>query len=215
MTLPPIRPFARLLTVFLTAVLLSVMLLTANLHFLLSPAYVAWQYSLRHEPGRAALDTDKATPIISYLSRKTDEPPPMTVQERSHLADVRHLFELASYIAITSALILAFTLWTIKRIAGARELQRTLGLAAAAGSVCLGFFLLAAAINFNWIFNRFHLILFDADSWLFSPDSTLIRLFPLDFWFRAAGDWALLTLLELAVVGVVSFIVYGRGRVAQ
>jgi integral membrane protein (TIGR01906 family) len=215
MTQPPIRPSVRFFAVASMAVLLSVLFLTANLYFLLSPAYVARQYTSLYERDQAALKSENAVPIINYLNKKTDEPPPeLTTRERLHLADVRQLFELAAYISIVSALVLTFTFRTVKRLTGSREFPRLLGLAAATGSASLGFFLLAAAVNFDWIFDRFHLVFFAGDSWLFSADSTLIRLFPLEFWFGAAWDWALLTLLELAVLGAASLIVY-RLRLAK
>jgi uncharacterized membrane protein len=44
---------------------------------------------------------------------------------------------------------------------------------------------LLAVFAWQFWFNTFHLIFFKPGSWLFSYSDTLIRLFPVEFWFDA------------------------------
>jgi integral membrane protein (TIGR01906 family) len=63
---------------------------------------------------------------------------------------------------------------------------------------------LLAVFGWKFWFDSFHLFFFEPDSWLFAPSDTLIRLFPVEFWFDATLTVAALSLaggLLLALVG--------------
>ena len=61
-------------------------------------------------------------------------------------------------------------------------------------------------LNFDWFFTRFHLALFEGDSWIFDFSDTLIRLFPPRFWFDAGIIWGLLTLGEAAALAGIAWL---------
>lgn len=181
--------------------------LTANLYLLLSPTYVNWQYSRLGENGQVARPAQKADAlaIVAYLRGRTERLPIMGLRERRHLADVRAVFALG-FLAFKASLFLAIVaLLGVAR----RETQpktprifRFVALSAIAGVSALLVAFSAMLANFNWAFERFHRLFFAGDSWLFGPDSLLIRLFPLQFWMRAGLHWALLTMGTLFVISL-------------
>jgi len=61
-------------------------------------------------------------------------------------------------------------------------------------------------VNFDVFFVKFHQMFFAGDSWLFAYEDTLIRLFPVPFWFAAALGIALLTIGEALVVGLGAYV---------
>ena len=75
----------------------------------------------------------------------------------------------------------------------------------ALGAMAGAIFLIAAvcAVDFTWAFTLFHKILFTNDLWLLSASSTLIRMFPEDFFRAMAGSIGLrfagMLLLALSV----------------
>lgn len=185
--------------VFFIALLTSV--LTVNLYLLLSPSYVGWQYSRPAAgTGNAGSDVNQALAIVDYLKHKTDRLPILSHKERSHLADVRDLFDLAFTVFKLALAVLLLASAPLIKSMGRRPFQRYLALCGAGGLAILTAFSWAALLDFNWLFNRFHGLFFIGDSWLFDANSLLIRLFPLEFWARAGLHWALLTMVELAVI---------------
>ena len=83
---------------------------------------------------------------------------------------------------------------------------------------CLGWVGLMVAIglvayaNFGFFFTEFHHLLFEGDTWLFSPHDTLIQLFPVRFWIDATWLIALLTTSTCAIVGITAYALYRRLR---
>ena len=108
-------------------------------------------------------------------------------RERLHMVDVKKLVDLCGKVMCASWALAACGILTVclkeKRKAAGMLLGgmwRSLG--AMAGAVLLIAF--ACAVDFTWAFTLFHKILFTNDLWLLSASSTLIRMFPEDF-FRA------------------------------
>ena len=125
-------------------------------------------------------------------------------REVGHMADVRSVFEgvfRAWHLSLFLFVLLAIVLW-----------QRA-GLEAVTASIQWSGLLTAAIIAviaglalFAWQtwFDLFHRFFFASGSWLFAYSDTLIRLFPLRFWFDAVMTIALISLavgLLLALVG--------------
>ncbi|MDP1809048.1 MAG: DUF1461 domain-containing protein [Actinomycetota bacterium] len=185
--------------IFFLALFTSV--LTVNLYLLLSPSYVTWQYSrLTVDSGSARPDTGKALAIVDYLKHKTDRLPMLSYKERSHLADVRHVFDIGlnAFKPAFAVLIIAAAL--LVKSLSRRQVWRTLALCGVGGIAILTGLSWAMLLNFSWMFSHFHGLFFAGDSWIFGTDSLLIRLFPFQFWVRAGLHWALLTMSELALI---------------
>lgn len=47
------------------------------------------------------------------------------------------------------------------------------------------FVLIASAISYDWLFESFHNLFFDPYSWRFRDEDMLLRVYPMDFWFKA------------------------------
>lgn len=61
------------------------------------------------------------------------------------------------------------------------------------------------AVGFNQFFTLFHRLLFTGDTWLFLWSDSLIRLFPLDFWFDAFLFVGVATLAEAALLAALAW----------
>jgi integral membrane protein (TIGR01906 family) len=59
-------------------------------------------------------------------------------------------------------------------------------------------------LGFNTFFTAFHRVFFSGDTWLFNYTDTLIRLYPVQFWFDAATVIGLTTIAEAIVLGLVA-----------
>ncbi len=111
--------------------------------------------------------------------------------EAAHMRDVRVV--LYGFLAL-SALSVAFVGVVLVRASGNAanwDAMARGGLALAILLVVLGIF---AALAFDAVFELFHRIFFPGGNWAFPPTSTLIRLYPTNFWE--------LTSAALGVLGV-------------
>jgi hypothetical protein len=61
------------------------------------------------------------------------------------------------------------------------------------------------AVGFNQFFTLFHRVFFTGDTWLFLWSDSLIRLFPLQFWFDAFLFVGLATLAEAGLLGALAW----------
>lgn len=115
-------------------------------------------------------------------------------QDRFHMGEVRDLFiggmNIRTGACIAAVLCLVFLLASradIKRVI-TRSYQAALGISAAAAA----FIGIAAVIDFNAVFVKFHHIFFDNDLWIFDPATDyMIRMLPeglfYDFVIRIGG----------------------------
>lgn len=117
-------------------------------------------------------------------------------REVSHMADVQAVFQSILRVWQAAFLLLmfaGFALWkTGEREALASALQ-------SGGLLTSGIVLsiaLLALFAWQFWFETFHLFFFEPGSWLFSYSDTLIRLFPVEFWFDAT-----LTISVFSLVG--------------
>jgi integral membrane protein (TIGR01906 family) len=135
--------------------------------------------------------------------------PVLDAEERSHMSDVSRLVRLLVLLDVVAA---AFAAW------GGRLLRTdpyrlgkmiitgagTIGVA----TVAIGLF---AALAWDSAFTLFHELLFPPGTWSFPPDSTMIILYPPDFWFDAA---MIAGALVLATSAVLSYAGWRRMREA-
>jgi len=74
--------------------------------------------------------------------------------------------------------------------------------------------LVFVAVNFNFIFTKFHELFFEGDTWLFHPSDNLIRLFPLRLWRDLFLFIGALSLLLCALVLLIVYL-YNRKKKAR
>jgi len=128
-------------------------------------------------------------------------------RELAHLADVRSLFQLAFRAQEASgAYMLAFAVVMLFRHRQS-ALVRLARYLLAAGLLTLAIFAVLAviaAVDFDNLFLRFHLVSFTNDLWQLDPRTDyMIRMFPQGFWFEAAMRLATWSMAEgIALVGL-------------
>lgn len=125
-------------------------------------------------------------------------------REVSHMADVQAVFQSVLRVwqaAFILLLLMGLVLWQ-------KGERQALASAIQSGGLLTSGIILSIALLaiFAWQFwfEMFHLFFFDPGSWLFSYSDTLIRLFPVEFWFDATLTISVLSLaggLLLALIG--------------
>jgi len=187
----------------LLAILLLMTLATANLRILFSLNYIDWRYGRLQEAGALSPEwptAAAAAPVLGFINNDLDALPGLTDREESHLADVRTIRARAYSSTLAGGAALMITILLLTAASGRQQLAGFMRQAALTAAGLLGLALLASMIDFSWIFDSGHALVFAPDTWLFDADSTLMRLFPPAFWRSAVSDLAFLTLIELAAI---------------
>lgn len=116
-------------------------------------------------------------------------------REVSHMADVRRVFQSIFrvwQIELILLSLMAFILWQTGEKRALGSALQWGGLLTCSLITCIG---LLAIFAWQYWFSTFHLFFFEPGSWLFSYSDTLIRLFPVEFWFDATSTISILSLL--------------------
>jgi integral membrane protein (TIGR01906 family) len=204
------KPTIQLLKM-LFILLIPILILATSVHVLATDQYLAFEYGKATFPRDPFGFTDRqrfilASTNVHYvrahlpnneLAKQTlDGIPVYNPREVSHMADVRTVFKVVLFtekIALLLLLLIALSVWQ-------KGEPRMLGSAIQWGGLLTSAFILTTGllVIFSWQswFNIFHLFFFEPGSWLFSYSDTLIRLFPVKFWFDAT-----LTISALGLIG--------------
>jgi len=203
----------------LIILLIPILIIGGVVRILATDAYLAFEYGRVSFPADSFGFTDRqrfilASTNIHYvrahlpgdeLSKQTlNGVPVYNPREVSHMADVQVVFQAILRVwrvVLIMLLLSGFVLWRNgNRAAFASAIQ-------SGGLLTSGIILtiaLLAIFAWRFWFNTFHLIFFKPGSWLFSYSDTLIRLFPVEFWFDATLTISVLSLiggLFLALIG--------------
>jgi hypothetical protein len=109
--------------------------------------------------------------------------PLLDAMERSHMGDVSGLVRILG--VVLGAAVVLFAL-SRARLRDPRRRGRLLVVAAAAvGAIAIAL-AIVFAVAFEPAFLAFHRLFFSEGTYLFGPDSNLIRLFPEGFWFESS-----------------------------
>jgi len=140
--------------------------------------------------------------VVLQEARFSDNSPAFNEREVGHMRDVR---------VVTDNIYFAQVVLFIAAVMAAVALARGRAPAAAAGALLTGavvtVVLLVALVvfvlaGFDTFFTAFHRVFFSGDTWLFNYTDTLIRLYPVQFWFDAATAIGVMSLVETMVLGV-------------
>lgn len=126
-------------------------------------------------------------------------------REVSHMADVQSVFQTLLRVwqfAFILLLLLAFVFW--QRGEG-KVFVSAIQSGGLLTSGIIGTIALMALLAWQTWFDLFHRSFFVEGSWLFSYSDTLIRLFPINFWFDAT-----LTISILSFIGGLLMVLIGR-----
>jgi hypothetical protein len=139
--------------------------------------------------GQAAVDRVTGAILLDLYSRGDFEAsldgrqPLLDVLERSHMRDVSGLVRALG--VVLGAAVVLFAL-TGSRLRDRRRRGRLLVVAASTiGSIAIVLAVIFA-VAFEPAFLAFHRLFFNRGTYLFGPDSNLIKLFPEGFWFESS-----------------------------
>lgn len=137
----------------------------------------------------------------------TTDRPLFDDNERSHMADVRALFQ-ATKVAFVAGLAAAIALlWW----AGADRLRLVRDAAMVAG-ITVAVIAVGAAIAFDPLFLLFHEVFFPQGNFLFSPDSNLITLYPDPYWYGVTLRIGITFIAAMAAVAIAATATLRRAR---
>ncbi|MBC7263539.1 MAG: TIGR01906 family membrane protein [Chloroflexi bacterium] len=214
MRLPPV---VRTLTKTLVVLAVPGFLLLSNLYFLLTPAYIAWEYSRPGFPPSERYTANErlglALQTVHYLRSNEDEGYLRSMSTRQGPAynerEIRHMVDVK---AVVGGMMAAQFICGVVMLAGLALLlldPETRPVAASyvvRGCILLIAFILGvglvAFLNFDAFFVLFHRMFFEGETWLFAYSDTLIQLFPLEFWMDGTLVLAVLALTEAALLGL-------------
>lgn len=206
--------FLRFLGVLLVLGLPPVILLS-NLYFLMSLAYLRYEYGRAGFPPTTGLTEAQryvaAAECIRYLRTgagidalqelEGSEGPLFNERELQHMEDVKGVTRGAfTFHQACTPLILGAALY-LARFGVRGECARRLVQGAGLTVLLVTLLLITAVGNFNRFFNAFHRLFFEGDTWLFPYTDSLIQLFPLRFWFDIVQLWVLGTIVESCLIG--------------
>lgn len=101
--------------------------------------------------------------------------------EAEHLSDVRQVMAWARWV-----LVLGVAVVVLGGVGAYSVRHQTLFLAGVLGILVMLILVLVQLFSFDYLFYWFHRLLFEQGSWVFSSDSRIIQLFPIEFFIRAA-----------------------------
>ncbi|GAB3180915.1 hypothetical protein GCM10027060_11010 [Nesterenkonia halophila] len=208
------RGASRLLQVLL-AIFVPLLVLAAAVRLVASPLFVWLEYRLPHFPAdELGFGTDDRTLYGSYgvdylfngadsryLSELAVEGGPLfTEAEVGHMADVKRVMLIGMAVAavlliVTLIFVLLLRRWRPGAVARGFFSAAWVALVLVAALVTL------AVLGWQDFFSGVHGVLFAEGSWQFPADSTLIRLYPGQFWMDAAiGVGGLMVLIALLLL---------------
>jgi len=176
---------------------------------LINPLFIGWLQDRQDVADKLRITPEELNRVNGAIVRDifTDGPFDVTWStgevvlegdEVSHMHDVSRLVRI---LVVVDAVALGFAAW------GGRLLRRDpkrLGQMLILGSGGMGALVLGlglfAAVAWSTAFTLFHQVFFPPGTWSFPPDSTLIQLYPPEFWFEAAMTAAVVVLATAALL---------------
>lgn len=181
------QPSVKNVQVFLTVLFPVVLLLFSFFVFAFNQPF----YNLLHDRYSPA-GKETTEHVFDYLFKGNPLPEIFTLNEASHLADVKALL-FAFFAFFLFLLILWIVLFV--RFGSQKVIFK--------GSILTIIFLLAAMFfPFDFLFTWFHKVFFFQGNWQFSNDSTLIQAYPLEF-FQVFFSVTVITAIIISIFLVV------------
>ena len=205
---------------FLLVLLIPILVILGSARLLATDTYLAFEYGKTSFPPDVYGFTSQqrfelASVNVHYVrahlpddalaTQKLDGTLIYHPREVSHMADVQSVFQVIVRVWQFAFVLLLFLALILRETGEHRQFAAAIqsgGLLTSA--VILTIAMLAIFAWRSW-FNIFHLFFFQPGSWLFSYSDTLIRLFPVKFWFDAT-----LTISVLSIMGGLSLAWMGR-----
>jgi integral membrane protein (TIGR01906 family) len=214
------RIVVRLIALVLTW-LVPVLLVLVSVRILMTPAYLnlaydrpgfppdryGWPDGVREQYGPYGVRYLTNDADISYLADLDIEgEPAFTRDELRHMEDVKVVTKAAFRVLWVSGLFFVFGTALLLIPKETRpDWLRAIRRGGMQTLVIFAVLVLILLISWDFYFDSFHAMFFDAGSWQFYNDDTLIRLYPQQFWFDAS-----LVIITMTIIGALLCIVLPR-----
>lgn len=167
----------------------------------------AWKFS---DEGRAPVGTTAPanTETCSYYG---DDYGPRDCtyfyndREVRHMLDVRNVVSAALAVWALAGLLVLAAISVLAYFRQAAALRWGLITGAGVTWIVYIFVVLFVVVGFQQFFTFFHRVFFEGDTWIFLWSDSLIRLFPLKFWFDAFLFVGLATLAQAALIAALAW----------
>jgi integral membrane protein (TIGR01906 family) len=184
-------------------VLLSVRLVLTETYLKLEynrPGFPAdrygWDEAIRLEYGPYGVRYLLNDEPSEYLGRlEIDGEPAFTSSELDHMEDVKRVTRAAIRVLVLS--LVAFLICAgllVYHPASRPDLLRAISRGGWVTLTSIALLLLTMGISWDFFFDSFHALFFEAGTWQFYTSDTLIRLYPQQFWFDSALVVGILTI---------------------
>ena len=162
------------------------------------PIMLAYQTSLL----TLEFQNQEQTNTFNYLTNQEDLQVDFTLEEVSHLKDVKELMRSLGYYFVFLLVVEIFIIVMIYQT-DKKQLYKPFLYGGITSTSVLLLTLLWTVIDFNSIFTLFHQIFFQAGTWIFSQNNKIIQLFPIDFFFNTAKNIFIKSLaFSLGLIGL-------------
>lgn len=193
--------------------LMPIFLTLASLYVVMTPQYIAWEYSRPDFPPAQLFTPEarfyNASQTVRYTRGEISEQDLINLgvyneREIKHLVDV---YKVTSVVFIVQPLALAIIGVALYVLLRARGTLAYAGRGLFYGGVLTFLFIGAIGIfslvAFDSFFVTFHRIFFEGDTWLFNYTDSLIQFYPVEFWMTAAYSIALIVIAGAVLVTAV------------
>ena len=186
---------------------------------LFNPWFVSFEQQRNHSAALLAADEgaiDRVTGMIlgdlftggQFAVSLDGQTPLLDAMERSHMRDVGGLVRILAVVLAAALLVFALT---GSRLRDRRRRGRLLLDAAASVGGAALVLAVVFAVAFEPAFLAFHRLFFSEGTYLFGPDSNLIKLFPEGFWFESSLTAGATIVLAALLVGLRGWRLHAQG----
>ncbi len=128
-------------------------------------------------------------------------------REIKHMEDVKRLLSFSFGFMY---IILPLWLFGFLSLKNKRAMGKVLFFGGLLLEVFVLFVLIASALSYDWLFTAFHNLFFDPYSWRFRDEDMLLRVYPMDFWFKATLYTAVGAFFTNVLLQTLGFILWRR-----
>jgi len=143
--------------------------------------------------------------VVLQEARFPDNSPAFNEREVGHMQDVRAVTGNIYFAQVVLFIAAAIAVVVLVRGRAPDAASGALSTGAVVTVVLLVTLVVLVLTSFDAFFTTFHRVFFSGDTWLFNYTDTLIRLYPVPFWFDAAAAIGVTSIVEALVLGVLAW----------
>ena len=143
--------------------------------------------------------------VVLQEARLSDNSPAFNEREVGHMQDVRAVTGDIYFAQVVLFIAAAIAVVVLVRGRAPDAASSALLTGAVVTVVLLVALVVLVLTSFDAFFTTFHRVFFSGNTWLFNYTDTLIRLYPVPFWFDAAAAIGVTSIVEALVLGVLAW----------